>query len=65
MPIGTEKGDSRFACASEPGLPIEATLGLPISVKKQLISYFILRNMIKDDLIVTMGYSLVAQYDGL
>jgi hypothetical protein len=59
LPIGTEKGDSRFASASEPGLPIEATLGLPISVKKQLISY--LRNITKDDLIVTMGYSLVAR----
>jgi hypothetical protein len=51
LPIGTEKGDSRFASASEPGLPI--------SVKKQLISY--LRNITKDDLIVTMGYSLVAR----
>jgi hypothetical protein len=40
LPIETDKGDSRFASASEPGLPIEATLGLPISVKKQLMYYY-------------------------
>lgn len=39
LPIETAKGDSRFASVSQPSLPIEATPGLPIMVKKQLIYY--------------------------
>jgi hypothetical protein len=39
LPIGTAKGDPRFASVSEPSLPIEATLGLPIMVKKRTRYY--------------------------
>ena len=39
LPIEPAKGNSRFASVGEPSLPIEATLGLPIMIKKQLIYY--------------------------
>ena len=39
LPIEMIKGDPRFASVSEPSLPIEATLGLPIMIQKQLIYY--------------------------
>lgn len=59
LPIGTDKGDSRFASASELGLPMEATIGLPITVKKG--GNIPLSSMSNDDVILAMGRSLVAR----
>jgi hypothetical protein len=39
LPILITKGDSRFASIGDPGLPKEATPGLPMMVKKKVIYY--------------------------
>ena len=56
LPTETAKGDSRFAGIGGPSLPIEATLGLPIMVKKQLI--YLLSSMSNDNVIMAMAYEL-------